>query len=220
MQNGIPVNYLTNTAHFWSMPFFVNEHTLIPRADTELLVEKTLELIQQKTPPISILELGTGTGCIAISLNKSLTKLNITHTITAVDKYQDTLKVAKKNSNALAANVELLQSDWYTAITKKFDVIVSNPPYIAEDDNHLIELTAEPITALTASDNGLADIDHIINYGRNYLNHNGIIILEHGYNQKQAVQQLFKSYNFNNIHTITDYGGNDRVSFGFFNPSP
>lgn len=219
MQNGIPVQYLTQIAYFWSMPFFVNEHTLIPRADTETLVEIAMDKLKKYSQPITILELGTGSGCIAISLAKSLQKLNISHHITAIDKSTDALAVAQKNANALDANVHFLISDWYQNVVGTFDMIISNPPYIAKDDPHLTSLTAEPISALVSDHNGLCDIEHIIQQGKQHLASGGIIILEHGYDQKQAVQTLFNQYGFYDINTQKDLGGNDRVSYGYHSSS-
>ena len=220
MQQGIPLAYLTGQQEFWSLSFNVNEHTLIPRPDTEVLIEQVLNWIQAQ--PISnhrkrLLDLGTGSGCIAISLAHELKQ--ICWQVVAVDLSPEALKVAQQNavSNDVH-NIECIQSSWYQALPTddeyKFEVIVSNPPYIDEADEHLTGLTAEPISALSAPNHGLADIEHIVQQAPNYLCATGLLAIEHGFDQGATVRQLFLDNGFELIHTVQDYGGNDRVTLG------
>jgi len=220
MQQGIPLAYLTGQQEFWSLTFSVNEHTLIPRPDTEVLVEQVLNWINDRSTYFSskrLLDLGTGSGCIAISLAHELRHAN--WQVVAVDLSSEALKVAQYNavSNNIA-NVEFVQSSWYQALSasdeQRFDVIVSNPPYIDETDEHLLCLKAEPISALSAPNQGLADIEHIIQQATLYLCTGGLLAIEHGYDQGDAVQKLFLDSGFDSVHTVKDYGGNDRVTLG------
>ena len=220
MQQGIPLAYLTGQQEFWSLNFSVNEHTLIPRPDTEVLIEQALNWIQAQPASSNhkrLLDLGTGSGCIAISLAHELKHAD--WQMVAVDLSLEALKVAKHNalSNDVA-HIEFIQSSWYQALPTgdehRFDVIVSNPPYIDETDEHLAGLTAEPISALSAPNQGLADIEHIVVQAPNYLRTDGLLAIEHGFDQGAAVQQLFLDSGFESVHTVQDYGGNDRVTLG------
>ncbi|MGB3109738.1 MAG: peptide chain release factor N(5)-glutamine methyltransferase [Psychrobacter alimentarius] len=220
MQQGMPLAYLTGQQAFWSLNFMVNEHTLIPRPDTEILIEQVLDWIN--TPSIyastkRLLDLGTGSGCIAISLAHELKNDN--WQVVAVDLSPAALKVAQHNAliNEVA-NIKFIQSSWYDALRThekvSFDVIVSNPPYIDEEDEHLAQLKAEPISALSALNHGLADIEHIIQQAPSYLRIGGLLAIEHGFDQGVAVRQLFANSGFESVITVQDYGGNDRVTLG------
>lgn len=220
MQQGMPLAYLTGQQAFWSLNFMVNEHTLIPRPDTEILIEQVLDWIN--TPSIHastkrLLDLGTGSGCIAISLAHELKNDN--WQVVAVDLSPAALKVAQHNAliNEVA-NIKFIQSSWYDALRThekvSFDVIVSNPPYIDEEDEHLAQLKAEPISALSALNHGLADIEHIIQQAPSYLRIGGLLAIEHGFDQGVAVRQLFANSGFESVITVQDYGGNDRVTLG------
>lgn len=231
MQQGTPLAYLTGKQEFWSLDFKVNEHTLIPRPDTEVLVEQVLEWINNQPVDDSseqiltssnkrLLDLGTGSGCIAISLAHELKKAS--WQVVAVDFSAKALEVAKYNATANKVhNIEFVQSSWYSELstdnTQLFDVIVSNPPYIDEADEHLAGLLAEPISALSAPNHGLADIEHIIKYAPQYLRKNGLLAIEHGFDQGSAVRQLFINNDFHHIQTIQDFGDNDRVTLGQLN---
>ncbi|MFT0771190.1 peptide chain release factor N(5)-glutamine methyltransferase [Psychrobacter sp. NPDC078370] len=220
MQQGIPLAYLTGQQEFWSLSFKVNEHTLIPRPDTEVLVEQVLNWINAQPAQLSnkrLLDLGTGSGCIAISLAHELKHANLQ--VVAVDLSSEALKVAQHNAvSNNVANVEFFQSSWYQALPTndepQFDIIVSNPPYIDETDEHLAGLTAEPISALSASNQGLADIEHIVQQATTYLCTGGLLAIEHGYDQGDAVRKLFLDSGFESVHTVKDYGDNDRVTLG------
>ena len=220
MQQGTPLAYLTGQQDFWSLAFKVNEHTLIPRPDTEVLVEQVLSWIKsyhstgQKK---RLLDLGTGSGCIAISLAHELKSAK--WQVVAVDLSSEALKVAQYNATANKVNnIIFVQSSWYTQLSHddadKFDVIVSNPPYIDEADEHLTHLKAEPISALSAANKGLADIEHIIKQAPHYLRAGGLLAIEHGYDQGAVVHQLFIDNKFKNVRTVQDFGGNDRVTLG------
>ncbi|CAM3567735.1 release factor glutamine methyltransferase [Psychrobacter glaciei] len=220
MKQGTPLAYLTGHQEFWSLNFTVNEHTLIPRPDTEVLVEQVLNWINAQPTCFSnklLLDLGTGSGCIAISLAHELKHAN--WQIVAVDLSSEALKVAQQNAvSNNVANVEFIQSSWYDSLptddSQLFDVIVSNPPYIDEEDEHLAHLKAEPISALSAPNQGLADIEHIVSHATTYLCAGGLLAIEHGHDQGDAVRQLFLDNGFELVHTVKDYGGNDRVTLG------
>lgn len=241
MRSGTPLAYLTGKQAFWSLEFEVNEHTLIPRPDTEVLVEQVLAWIDShhtqaqnddadnsKKSSKRLLDLGTGSGCIAISLAHELQMSAPNHTasqwqVTAIDYSKPALEVAKRNA-ALnnITNIEFNQSDWFSALevsntnkeSPRFDVIVSNPPYIIDNDEHLDKLKAEPLSALVAPDNGLADIRQIAEQARSYLVSGGLLAVEHGYDQGVAVRQIFTDFGYTQVKTVQDYGGNDRVTMG------
>lgn len=219
MQQGTPLAYLTGSQAFWSLDFRVNQHTLIPRPDTEVLVEQALDWIKAQAPdnsPKRLLDLGTGTGCIAISLAHELKPSN--WQVVAVDLSTEALKVARHNAAANNTTVEFIKSSWYEQLSreadKRFDIIVSNPPYIDESDKHLQGLKAEPISALSAANKGLADIEYIVEQAPNYLQGAGLLAIEHGFEQGAAVRDLFNKAGFESVATVQDYGGNDRVTLG------
>ena len=231
MQQGTPLAYLTGQQEFWSLNFKVNEHTLIPRPDTEILIEQVLTWINSQpksvdddNKPKRLLDLGTGSGCIAISLAHELNKSNPNSKaenwqVIAVDLSLEALKIAKHNAMVNeVADIEFIQSSWYDALSTQdeplFDVIVSNPPYIDEEDEHLARLVAEPISALSAPNHGLADIEHIVQQAPQHLNIGGLLAIEHGFDQGLAVRQLFLDNRFESVHTVQDFGGNDRVTLG------
>ena len=229
MQQGIPLAYLTGQQEFWSFDFKVNEHTLIPRPDTEVLVETVLEWIKAQLNEQSssesnrrLLDLGTGSGCIAISLAYELKladKLKqMSWQVVAVDLSKEALKIAQENAVSNAVDIKFVHSSWYDALSTEdeqlFDVIVSNPPYIDEEDEHLAGLLAEPISALSAPNYGLADIEHIVQQAPKYLKVDGLLAIEHGFDQGSDVRQLFIDNNFHDIQTIKDFGSNDRVTLG------
>ena len=231
MQQGTPLAYLTEQQEFWSLNFKVNEHTLIPRPDTEILIEQVLTWIQSQPKsadkdkkPKRLLDLGTGSGCIAISLAHELKKNHVSSSaenwqVVAVDLSSEALKIAKHNAMVNeVADIEFIQSSWYDALSHHneplFDVIVSNPPYIDEEDEHLVRLVAEPISALSTPNHGLADIEHIVQQAPQHLNVGGLLAIEHGFDQGLAVRQLFLDNSFDSVHTVQDFGGNDRVTLG------
>lgn len=211
---GVPIAYLTGEREFWSLNLIVNQHTLIPRHETELLVEQALEKIPN-LPNTRILELGTGSGAIALALAKERPKWDIF----ACDISEEALVIAKKNaSRHQITNVHFYHSDWFSTIPQgHYQAIISNPPYIAEQDPYLQEgdLRFEPQNALTSSQEGLADLQLIIKQGYDYLRPGGLILLEHGCSQQQNIKAILKKTGYNNTICIKDLQGHDRVSIGW-----
>lgn len=201
---GRPIAYLTGSRDFWSLTLNVDDNVLIPRADTETLVEEALERLP-KDQIINVLDLGTGSGAIALAIAKERPLAQVI----ALEYQTGALKVAEQNAvlNKLN-NVEFRLSDWFSAVSEseQFDLIASNPPYIEPGDPHLSQgdLRFEPISALTALGNGLADIKNIIQTAPRHLKDDGWLIIEHGYNQADAVQALFKESGFNEITLFKD----------------
>jgi release factor glutamine methyltransferase len=210
--NGEPVSHITGYREFWSLQLEVNPTTLIPRPDTETLVE--LALSCNVPNDAKVLDLGTGTGAIALALGSEMP----TWDIIAVDRIDDAVALAKRNQKRLAINnVCVKQSNWFSALNnKKFDLIVTNPPYIEYNDKHLHQgdVRFEPLSALVADDAGLADIKQIITQSRDYLHSNGYLLIEHGFEQSAAVRHIFNQMAFINVSTVKDLGNNDRVTFG------
>ncbi|WP_462155216.1 peptide chain release factor N(5)-glutamine methyltransferase [Pseudoalteromonas piscicida] len=207
---GEPVAHITGQREFWSLPLKVNNSTLIPRPDTETLVEHVLTLSMPNDA--QVLDLGTGTGAIALALASEYPAWQIT----AVDASADAVALAKSNQSQLGfRNVSILQSDWFSAVAEQqFDLIVSNPPYIDEADHHLSQgdVRFEPLSALVADDHGYADIFHIIRTAKLHLNSGGYLLLEHGFEQADKIQQFFAEMAYINILTIKDMAGCDRVT--------
>lgn len=209
--NGEPVAYLIGEQGFWNLQLIVNKHTLIPRADTEVLIEVILKKFQQHVK-LDLLDLGTGSGAIGLSLAHERPEWQIT----AIDYCEKALIVATQNKNRYQLkNVQLLCGNWYTPIgNKQFDIIVSNPPYIDQHDSALCKHVRkyEPLTALIANDNGLANIKQIICDGKTHLKPNGFMIIEHGFQQAQSVTNIFRSYNYGNIQHYQDLNGYIRTT--------
>ncbi|MEH8016321.1 peptide chain release factor N(5)-glutamine methyltransferase [Rheinheimera muenzenbergensis] len=209
---GQPLAYLFGYWHFFDLQLEVSPSTLIPRPDTELLVEQALSLPLPTNA--KVLDLGTGTGAIALALAHNKPQWQLT----AVDYISAAVQLAERNRAQLSiSNCTVLQSNWFAALTgQRFDLIVSNPPYIDPHDSHLAALRYEPITALTAEQHGLADIRHIVQHAPEYLQPNGWLYLEHGYDQADAVQQLLHDAGFSQVQSLRDYGGNWRISGGCY----
>lgn len=211
-----PVAYLVGHKEFWSLELDVAPSTLIPRPDTEVLVEQVLQDITSEQA--RCLDLGTGTGAIALALASENKKWQFD----AVDLMPEAVTLAKKNAKKLNINnVNIYQSSWFENIDKslRFDVIVSNPPYIDANDPHLAQgdVTFEPVSALVAKNNGLADIEHIASKARSYLTPGGSLYFEHGFEQGQLVRDILTSLGYDNAATIQDYNNNDRVTYARFN---
>lgn len=215
--NGEPIAYILGVKEFWSLPLKVSPDTLIPRPDTEILVEQVLNLFAKESvenkQTIECLDLGTGTGAIALALASEHKHWHID----AVDFNQQVVELAQQNAQQLnLTNVTIYQSDWFAQVNneKRFDVIVSNPPYIDEKDPHLKtgDVRFEPKSALVAKNDGLSDIILIAKRSRCFLNNKGYLLLEHGYQQGQAVQQILANLGYKNIITLKDFARNDRVT--------
>ena len=206
-QAGEPIPYIVGTQEFWGRPFHVTPATLIPRPDTETLIEEALAFLQNLEAP-RILDLGTGSGCIAVTIALDCPKAQVW----ACDKSKDALIVAKGNAEAFGAKVTFVESNWFSAFAdEKFDLIVSNPPYIEENDEHLKALRFEPISALTSGTDGLDDIRILAADAPKHLREHGSIIVEHGYNQGELVAAIFRSTGFASVRTVRDLGDNPRL---------
>ncbi len=207
---GQPIAYLVGTKEFWSLELEVNAHTLIPRPETELLVETALQLIDK--PDARVLDLGTGTGAIALALAGERPSWEVL----AVDIVPEAVQLAEKNRRHLGFdNVTIIQSDWFEQVSDQvFDLIVANPPYIGCNDIHLAQgdVRFEPVSALVAEADGLADIRIIIRAASEYLSSGGWLVLEHGYQQGGAVRELLDSAGYSQLSTQVDRGGQERVS--------
>ena len=223
---GEPIAYILGEKEFWSLPLNVSKGTLIPRPDTEILVEKALQIalekLQENPPHFRILDLGTGTGAIALALSSELSsicqKRQISLEIIGVDLMPDVVALAQSNAERNKLNVKFLQSRWFENITGRFDLIVSNPPYIDAQDEHLRQgdVRFEPLSALVANDAGYADLRHIIELAPSYLNSNGALLLEHGWQQGEKVRSIFQENHWEMVETVRDYGDNERVTLGFW----
>ena len=223
---GEPIAYILGEKEFWSLPLNVSKGTLIPRPDTEILVEKALQIalekLQENPPHFRILDLGTGTGAIALALASELSsicqKRQISLEIIGVDLMPDVVELAQSNAERNKLNVQFLQSRWFENITGQFDLIVSNPPYIDAQDEHLRQgdVRFEPLSALVANDAGYADLRHIIELAPSYLNSNGVLLLEHGWQQGEKVRSIFQENHWEMVETVRDYGDNERVTLGFW----
>ncbi|SIP87628.1 peptide chain release factor N(5)-glutamine methyltransferase [Aeromonas veronii] len=215
--NGEPIAHLVGEREFWSLPLKVSPATLIPRPDTEVLVEQALTRIPQG--PCAVLDLGTGTGAIALALKSERPEVDVW----AVDRMADAAALARENSAALGLPIEVRDGSWFEPLgepdrdnTPRFAVIVSNPPYIDGADPHLEQgdVRFEPRSALVADDAGLADIRHIVDHAPAYLLTDGWLLLEHGWDQGEAVRQLLRDGGYREVATVRDYGDNDRVTLG------
>ena len=203
-QQGVPFAYLSGTKGFYHLDFKVTPDTLIPRPETELLIDIALDLFPGKEESCHLLDMGTGSGIIAITLADK----NPHWTITATDYSAKALTVAKSNATT---PIKFLQGRWFEPVGEsKFDLIISNPPYIEQNDAYLQDLKFEPITALTAGIDGLDDIRVIANQAPTHLNKDGYLLLEHGYNQQDKIVELLQK-NFTNIQTFQDYNSKDRA---------
>lgn len=214
LESGIPVQYIVGNTNFYGYDFKVNRNTLIPRFETELLVEKTYNYIKKyfNKDNIKILDIGTGSGCIAITLNKLLNSCDIT----GIDISSEALEVAKENNISNNTNVKFIESDIFSNVSDKYDVIISNPPYISYGDTEVMDIVKynEPHLALYAKDNGLYFYDKIIKDSSKYLNDKFIMAFEIGYKQGKDITKIVnKYYKDINMSVEKDYSGRDRFVF-------
>lgn len=227
---GKPIAYIIGSCCFWDLDLLITEDVLIPRADTEILIEQVLKLYPHKNTALNILDLGTGSGAIALALACEYKNSNIIGT----DFSHRALDIAKKNAiKNNINNIIFLQGSWFDALlTNKdkvldssylnsFDIICANPPYIDIKDKDICDHVKkfEPNSALFSEDRGLYDLRYIINNAKSYLKIGGRLFIEHGYTQALEVKNIFIKSGFKNIECITDLSGNDRVSVAlYFNP--
>lgn len=214
LESGIPVQYIVGYTNFYGYDFKVNKNTLIPRFETELLVEKTYNYIKKyfNKDNIKILDIGTGSGCIAITLNKLLNSSDIT----GIDISNEALEVAKENNISNNTNVKFIESDIFSNVSDKYDVIISNPPYISYGDTEVMDIVKnnEPHLALYAKDNGLYFYDNIIKDSSKYLNDKFVMAFEIGYKQGKDITKIVnKYYKDINMSVEKDYSGRDRFVF-------
>ncbi len=219
--NGEPIAYIVGEREFFGLMLQVTQATLIPRPETELLVELALQEIPETTsissaqdPAFRVLDLGTGSGAIALAIGAH----RPTAQIVACDASGPALAVARANAQRLGiANVIFLPSNWYAGLDQQqFDLIIANPPYVAAGDPHLDhgDLRFEPLTALVAGSDGLADICHIVGQAKAHLRSGGRLLLEHGYDQAEAVRDLLRRADFTAVFSASDLAGIERVSGG------
>ncbi len=209
--NRMPMQYILGKCEFMGLNFKVNENTLIPRGDTEILVETAINFIKERKYK-SVIDIGTGSGAIAVSIAK-YTDVEVT----AVDISNDALAVAKENAEENNVDIKFINSDIFKNINERYDLIVSNPPYIEKDVIKTLEPDVrdyEPLLALDGGSDGLDFYKRIINEFSNYININGSIIFEIGYNQGKAVSEFLSAYSFEKISIEKDLAGLDRVVIG------
>ncbi len=213
---GEPIAHLIGEREFWSLPLKVSPATLIPRPDTEVLVEQALARLP--AGPCALLDLGTGTGAIALALKSERPDADVW----AVDRMPDAAALARANSAALGLPIEVRDGSWFEPLldAPRFDMIVSNPPYIDGADPHLEEgdVRFEPRSALVADEQGLADIRLIVAGAPAHLCPGGWLLLEHGWEQGAAVRQLLLQQGYCQVETVRDYGDNERVTLGRLAP--
>lgn len=210
-KQGEPTAYIIGEKDFWSLTLKVTRDTLIPRPETELLVELALQRIPE-TSDYKVADLGTGSGAIALALAKERPQA----IIWALDMSEGALTVAQANAeHNKIDNVSFGRGNWLDGWQhSQLDMIVSNPPYVAPNDPHLADLVYEPVTALVAEDNGLSDIYTITQQAIQYLKPNGYLLFEHGYDQGSGVRDILQRAGFTKLETVKDYAGQDRVTLG------
>jgi len=212
-QQGEPIAHITGRREFWSLDLKVNKNTLIPRPETELMIEQILQLYPQDSA-IHMLDLGTGSGAIALALASERPAWHIT----ATDKSTDALQIARQNAQQLKIkNIEFLSGSWFEPLKgMQFDIIASNPPYIPEHDPHLSQgdVRFEPLSALTAGTDGLDDIRQICQQAPAHMKPQAMLIIEHGFDQKVNLQHIFMHSGYKTIRQIDDLAGNPRLTAG------
>ena len=214
---GIPLQYITNSQEFYGIQMYVNENVLIPQPDTEILVQEVIKIIEQKNKnkeqkDIEILDMCTGSGCIAVAIATNVQNVNAM----LADISREALEIAKVNAQYTntTEKFKFIQTNMFEKVEKKFDIIVSNPPYIETDTIKSLnkQVQNEPLLALDGGEDGLKFYRILVNEGYKYLNKDGYLCMEIGYNQKQKVEELLKqNEKYTSIYTLKDFNGNDRV---------
>ena len=214
--SGEPLAYIVGSKAFFGLSLQVDPRVLVPRPDTETLVEWSLEVLnaQGTAHPLQVLDLGTGSGAIALAIAHSLKAADCQAQVTAVDSSAGALDVARENARRLGLAVDFIESSWLGQVRESFHLIASNPPYIASADPHLAALTHEPLQALTAGVDGLDDIRHIIGQAPGHLHPGGWLLLEHGYDQAEQVRALLIAQGFLQVQSRLDLAGIERCSGG------
>ena len=211
LEAGTPFAYLVGKKEFFGIELEVSESVLVPRPETELLVEMVLTIAPKNA---TLLDLGTGSGAIALAIAKERPDIKVS----ASDFSATALEIARKNARSLNLNLTFFHSNWYESLPRKnWDLLVSNPPYVSESDPHLDALEKEPKEALVSGTDGLEAIRHIVRGSSSFLNPQGHLLIEHGFNQSEAVSRIFIANSFKNVVSAKDYSGIERVKLGKFN---
>ncbi|VWX57971.1 N5-glutamine methyltransferase, modifies release factors RF-1 and RF-2 [Burkholderiales bacterium 8X] len=210
-RSGEPLAYLVGSKEFHGLALQVDARVLVPRPDTETLVEWALECLAPIAEP-AVLDLGTGSGAIALAIAKSRPDARVT----AVDASEDALAVARANADRLGLQLDLREGDWFAGLPRHFTLVASNPPYIAPGDPHLPALRHEPLTALVAGDDGLRDLRRIVQDAPDHLVEGGWLLLEHGFDQAAAVRSLLEKRGFDEVQSRRDLAGIERASGGIW----
>ena len=212
--SGMPIQYITNSQEFYGLDFYVDENVLIPQPDTEILVEEVLNIIKNNyKETINILDICTGSGCIGMAMSKKVEDVKTT----LLDVSKDALNIAERNANKILgnpSNIKFIESDMFDEIEEEYDIIVSNPPYIAktEWEDLSSEVQKEPFIALYGGEDGLDFYRILIEEAQKYLSDDGYLCLEIGYKQREDVIELLKeNENYYNIYSKKDLSGNDRI---------
>jgi release factor glutamine methyltransferase len=214
MNEHIPVDYILGYRYFFGYPFMVNEHVLIPRNETEELVEHVLMFMDNMKKPLKLLDLGTGSGCIGLTSKKEMIDLDVT----LADISPEAIEVAKKNADSLHIDVTYIVSNWFSNIDDQYDIIVCNPPYIPEDEAIGDTVDKEPSLALYGGQNGFKHYEEVLSQAPTYLNRDGLMAFEHGYNQKEGIHVLIKKY-FKDATILTIKDLQDKERMTFFSPN-
>lgn len=210
---GEPIDYIIGKSYFWSLPLYISKKSMIPRIDSEILVQQTLKFIPIDKK-FDVLDLGCGIGSLTLSLARERPNCFFL----GVDNIDNLIYLSKKNAKKLKINnVRFIKSNWFSKLeNKNFNIILSNPPYISIYDPHLIlgDLRFEPLTSLVSKNNGLFDIQYISKNANNFLRKKGWLLFEHGWYQAKYVRNILKKNDFVKVFTKKDYGNNDRITYG------
>ena len=211
LATGTPFAYISGRKEFFGIELEISESVLVPRPETELLVEMVLAIAPKNA---TLLDLGTGSGAIALAILKERPDIKVS----ASDLSASALEIARKNARSLNLNLTFFHSNWYQSLPRnKWDLLVSNPPYLSENDPHLDTLEKEPIEALVSGRDGLEAIRQIVRGSSYFLNPQGHLLIEHGFNQSEAVKRIFAANSFENVVSVKDYNGIERAKLGKFN---